>query len=91
MVSTVPNRTNRVNDPSRFRRETGRDASLARRTWRLRAACCIELRTSRAKNCAAHPAASQQTLVRRIDDRVDVESRDISVYDRDPLHYDDSS
>src|SRR5215208_6973624 len=82
-LSAVPDRPDRVNHISRLQPESRSDTRLTGWTshtgthFRQGAACGEQLRPCGAMYRTVHPAATEQTSVRGVDDRIDIELRDV--------------
>ena len=81
VAAAVPDRADRVDHVARRQAVAARDSRLAGRAAAERAAFGEQFRSGGAVNRAIDAAAAQQRRVRRVDDRVDVERRDVGSND----------
>lgn len=78
----MPDRSDGVNDPPRLSGKTRCYASVTRWTRRQRSTRSVELRPGGAEDCTADACAARELLVRRVDDRIDIQRRDVALHDR---------
>src|SRR6185437_663239 len=86
MLSALPDRADRMDDVTRRQPVAARDPRFSGGTAAERPAFGQKLRPGRAVNRAIDAAATEQRRVGRVDDRVDIERRDIDV-----ARFDDSA
>jgi len=85
--AAAPDRTNRMNHVARRQVESRRDAALPRWTPHTgphfgdRQTRIVELGSRGPMNGSVDAAAAEHPLIGRVDDRVNVELRDITTYD----------
>ena len=79
-----PNRPDRVNDMAGLELESRRDFRVARWAAAELPAGLKELRPGRAVNRAIDPAAARELGIGGVDDRIDVERRDVGDEDFEP-------
>jgi len=76
-LAAAPNRSDGVDDMARLQIEAGRDLGVAGRTAAELAASFEQARTGGAMNGPVDAAAAGKPLIGGVDDRVDVERRDV--------------